>query len=99
VKVKRPELVARMAKAAGWPKTRTDRAFRAMLAAMVRALARGESVTLVGLGTFLAPRRKPRVIRLPRSTRHVTVAGRRLRFRPSPMLKRAVLEALGRPAR
>lgn len=90
MRVKRSDLVARMAKAAGWPKTRTDRAFRAMLAAIVRALSRGERVTLVGLGTFLAPRRKPRVIKLPRSTRHVTVTGRVPRFRPSPTLKRAV---------
>jgi DNA-binding protein HU-beta len=86
----RTDLVARMAEASGWPRTSTDRALRAMLAAMRNALRRGEPVTLVGFGTFSVARRRPRTMRNPRTGHAVTVAGRIPRFRPSKELKMAV---------
>jgi DNA-binding protein HU-beta len=86
----RTDLVARMAEASGWPRTSTDRALRAMLAAMRNALRRGEPVTLVGFGTFSVARRRPRTMRNPRTGQAVTVAGRIPRFRPSKELKKAV---------
>ena len=86
----RADLVVRMAQASGWPKASTDRALRAMLAAMRNALRRGEPVTLVGFGTFSVVRRRPRTIRNPRTGQPVTVAGRIPRFRPSKELKEAV---------
>jgi len=79
-----------MAQASGWPKASTDRALRAMLAAMRNALRRGEPVTLVGFGTFSVARRRPRTMRNPRTGQPVTVAGRIPRFRPSKELKEAV---------
>jgi len=86
----RTDLVARMAEASGWPRTSTDRALRAMLAAMRNALRRGEPVTLVGFGTFSVARRRLRKMRNPRTGQAVTVAGRIPRFRPSKELKKAV---------
>ncbi len=86
----RADLVVRMSEASGWPKASTDRALRAMLAAMRNALRRGESVTLVGFGTFSVARRRPRTTRNPRTGHAVTVGGRIPRFRPSDDLKRAV---------
>jgi DNA-binding protein HU-beta len=86
----RTDLVARMAEASGWPRTSTDRALRAMLAAMRNALRRGEPVTLGGFGTFSVARRRPRTMRNPRTGQAVTVAGRIPRFRPSKELKKAV---------
>ena len=86
----RADLVVRMAQASGWPKASTDRALRAMLAAMRNALRRGEPVTLVGFGTFSVARRRPRTTRNPRTGQSVTVAGRIPRFRPSKELKEAV---------
>jgi DNA-binding protein HU-beta len=88
--VTRAELVGRMAEAAGWPKVATGPALRAMLAAVRGALRRGESVTLVGFGTFSAARRRPRTMKNPRTGHTMTVAGRAARFRPSEELKRAV---------
>jgi DNA-binding protein HU-beta len=88
--VTRADLVVRMAQASGWPKASTDRALRAMLAAMRNALRRGEPVTLVGFGTFSVARRRPRTMRNPRTGQPVTVAGRIPRFRPSKELKEAV---------
>ena len=86
----RAQLVARMAESAGWPRTVSDRALRAMLGAVRTALKRGDTVTLVGFGTFSVARRRPRTIRNPRTGQPATVGGRVPRFRPSEELKRAV---------
>ncbi|HEV8640134.1 MAG TPA: HU family DNA-binding protein [Methylomirabilota bacterium] len=86
----RADLVAHMAKATGWPKAGTERALRAMLAAIRTSLKRGDSVTLVGFGTFSVARRRPRTMRNPRTGQTITVAGRIPRFKPSKDLKQAV---------
>ena len=86
----RAELVARMATAAGWSKAAGDRAMRAMLSGIQEALEEGDSVTLVGFGTFSAPRRKPRTIANPRTGKSVRVSGRTPRFKPSKEPKQAV---------
>ena len=79
-----------MAESAGWPRTVSDRALRAMLGAVRTALKRGDTVTLVGFGTFSVERRRPRTIRYPRTGQPATVGGRIPRFKPSEELKRAV---------
>jgi DNA-binding protein HU-beta len=84
------DLVARMATASGWPRARTDQAVRAMLTAIRSALKRGDTVTLVGFGTFAVARRKTRTMRNPRTGQAVTVPGRIPRFKPSKELKQAV---------
>ena len=87
----RANLVRRMATATGWSNAVTDRAVRSMLAGMRTALKRGDTITLVGFGTFSTARRKPRTVRNPRTGRTITVAGGRLpRFKPSKELKQAV---------
>jgi DNA-binding protein HU-beta len=79
-----------MAEAAGWPRAVSDRALRTMLAAVRGALKRGETVTVVGFGSFSVARRRPRTIRNPRTGHPATVGGRAPRFKPSKELKRAV---------
>ena len=87
----RAEIVKRIAGATGWPHASADRAVRAMLAGIRTALKRGDTVTLVGFGTFSAARRKARTLRNPRTGRSITVAGGRLpRFRASQELRRAL---------
>ncbi|MBI3637194.1 MAG: HU family DNA-binding protein [Candidatus Rokubacteria bacterium] len=86
----RTDLVARMAQSTGWPKAGSERALRAMLAAIRGSLKRGDSVTLVGFGTFTVARRRPRTTRNPRTGQTVTIAGRAPRFKPSKELKQAV---------
>jgi len=88
--VTRAHLVARMAEAAGWPRAATDRALRALLDGVRAALRRGETVTLVGFGTFSVARRRPRTIRNPRTGQPSTIGGRAPRFKPSKELKQAV---------
>ena len=86
----RADLVVRMAQAAGWTKAATERGLRATLGAMRTALKRGETVTLVGFGTFSVARRRTRTMRNPRTGQTVTVAGRIPRFKPSKELRQAV---------
>ena len=66
----------RMADAADWPKTATERALLAMLGSIRAALKRGDAVTLVGFGTFTVARRRPRIVRNPRTGQSVSIAGR-----------------------
>lgn len=86
----RADLVAQMARRAGWPKAGAARALEAMLAAVRTSLKRGDAVTLVGFGTFTVARRRPRTTRNPRTGHPVTIAGRIPRFKPSKELKHAV---------
>ena len=86
----RADLVGRMAHAAGWSKVGTERALLAMLGAVRTSLKRGDTVTLVGFGTFSVARRRPRTVRNPRTGQTVAVAGRIPRFKPSKELRQAV---------
>ena len=87
----RADLVASMAASSGWTKTAADRALRALLASIRTSLKRGQSVTLVGFGTFAVTRRKPRKGKNPRTGQPMNVTGGKSpRFRPSKELKRAV---------
>ena len=69
----RAQLVARMADAAGWPRAASDRALRAMLGGVRTALKRGDTVTLVGFGTFSVAKRKASTGRNPRSGEPMTI--------------------------
>ncbi len=82
--------MTRMAQSAGWPKAGSERALRAMLAAIRGSLKKGDTVTLVGFGTFSVARRRTRTMRNPRTGQTVTVAGRIPRFKPSKELRQAV---------
>ncbi|MBI4593015.1 MAG: HU family DNA-binding protein [Candidatus Rokubacteria bacterium] len=84
------DLVVHMAKASGWPKAGAERALRAMLASIRQSLKRGDTITLVGFGTFSVARRRTRTMRNPRTGQTVTVAGRIPRFKPSKELKQAI---------
>ena len=87
----RSDLVARMATAAGWPKAGTERALRAMLAGIQTSLKRGDSVTLVGFGTFSVSQRKARNGRNPQTGSVIKIAARKVaKFTPGVELKKAV---------
>jgi DNA-binding protein HU-beta len=85
------ELVSKMAAESGVTKVAAEKALHGCLAGIRGSLRRGESVTLVGFGTFVVARRKPRKGRNPRTGQLITIAGARVpRFRPSPVLKNAL---------
>jgi DNA-binding protein HU-beta len=85
------ELVAKMANASGVTKVAAERALDGCLAGIRTSLRRGEAVTLVGFGTFLVGRRRPRRGRNPRTGALITIAAAKVpRFRPSRALKTAL---------
>lgn len=63
----RAELVEKVAKATGQPKSEITRTLSAMLHTVTGALAKGDKVTLVGFGTFERRMRKARTGRNPRT--------------------------------
>lgn len=63
----RAELVEKVAKATGQPKSEITRTLSAMLHTVTGALSKGDKVTLVGFGTFERRMRKARTGRNPRT--------------------------------
>jgi DNA-binding protein HU-beta len=85
------ELVAKMAAASGLTKVAAERALDGCLAGIRGSLRRGEAVTLVGFGTFVVGRRRPRKGRNPRTGQLITIAAAKVpRFRASRALKNAL---------
>jgi DNA-binding protein HU-beta len=85
------DLVERMAAASGVSKVAAEKALHGALASIRGSLRKGEAVTLVGFGTFVVTRRKPRRGRNPRTGQLITIAAARVpRVRPSPVLKSAL---------
>ena len=85
------DLVASMAKAADISKRAAD-ALNGMLATVSKALKKGESVTLVGFGTFKVVKRAARTGVNPQNpTQKIKIAARKAPvFRPGKGLKDAV---------
>ena len=85
------ELVDVVSRSAGISKSASEKALDGAIDAIKGALKRGQSVTLVGFGTFSVARRKPRKGKNPRTGQPMNVAGGRTpKFKPSPELKRAI---------
>ena len=61
------ELVEVAAQEAGIPKTVADKALSAIIGAVVAAVAKGDSVTLVGFGTFKSSPRAARTGKNPKT--------------------------------
>lgn len=61
------ELIEATAKAADISKAAADRALSAAIDAVVKAVAKGETVTLVGFGTFKAAKRAARTGKNPKT--------------------------------
>ena len=68
------ELSARVADAASLSGTQAASAVNAVFLAIADALARGETVTVAGFGTFTTRRREARQGRNPRTGESITIA-------------------------
>lgn len=89
--MKKVELVEAIAKEAGLTKADANRALDATLGAIKKALAKGDSVPLVGFGTFKTAKRAAREGRNPRTGETVKIAARTaVTFKPGTALKDAV---------
>ncbi len=85
------ELVDQVANEAGLPKLQATAAVDAMVGAITNALKAGDSVSLIGFGTFMVKERPARTGRNPRTGEQITIsAGKQPKFRPGKGLKDAV---------
>lgn len=85
------ELIAAVAEQAGITKTQASKAIDAITDNIAAALHKGESVTLVGFGTFDAKKRAARTGRNPKTGEAVEIPERRTpSFKPGKGLKDAV---------
>lgn len=87
----RTELVAAIAEKSGLPKAACDKVLAAVLESTKDALAAGEKVQLVGVGTFEVKARAAREGRNPRTGEVVKIAASKApAFRPGSALKDSI---------
>ena len=87
----RGEFVAAISDASGLTKADADRALEAMFKVVKKTLKSGDSVSLVGFGTFVVRKRAAREARNPRTGETVQVpASMNPAFKPGKALKDAV---------
>jgi len=75
----------------GLTKAKAEQALNATLTAVMDALGRGDTLTLVGFGTFSQGERAERVARNPRTGEEITVAAAKtVKFKAGQKFKDAV---------
>ena len=84
------ELIDSIAAQADISKAAAARALEAVLDGVTQTLQKGDSVTLVGFGTFAVTKRPARVGRNPRTGAEIKIKAAKLpKFRPGKALKDA----------
>ena len=85
------DLIEHIAQQAELSRLAAERAVDAMIGAVKSSLKKGQTVTLVGFGTFYAGRRAARAGRNPRTGAALAIAAARVpKFRAGKALKDAV---------
>jgi DNA-binding protein HU-beta len=85
------ELIEIAAKEADLSKAAAERALAAMTGAIVKAVAKGDPVTLVGFGTFKSAKRAARIGRNPQTGKELKIAASTVpRFTAGATFKAAV---------
>ena len=85
------ELIDAIAESSGLTKADAGRALDGFIGAVTMALSKGDSVTLVGFGTYGVKERAERVGRNPQTGREITIkAGRLPSFKAGKALKDAI---------
>jgi len=89
--VNKSELIDAIANSADVSKAVSGRALDAMIAALTKALKKGDQVTLVGFGTFLVRKRAARTGRNPRTGDSIKIKASKIpAFKAGKALKDAV---------
>jgi DNA-binding protein HU-beta len=85
------ELIAKIAKDTGISKAAAAAAIDSLVDGIKKSLKKGNSITLVGFGTFSISKRKARIGRNPQTGAAVKIAARKVaRFKAGKGLKDAV---------
>jgi DNA-binding protein HU-beta len=86
--VNKTELIDHIAKQADISKAAAGRALEAIVAGIRTSLRKGNSVTLVGFGTFMVGKRAARTGRNPRTGASIRIKAAKVpKFRPGKALK------------
>jgi len=89
--VNKSELIDQIAESADISKTAAGRALEATIDAVAGSLKNGESVSLVGFGTFLVRERAARAGRNPKTGATIQIAAAKVpAFKPGKALKDAL---------
>ena len=85
------ELIEHIANNADLNKAQAGRALEAMIDAVRRTLKKGDSVSLIGFGTFAVTKRAARTGRNPRTGAMIKIKAAKIpKFRPGKGLKDAI---------
>lgn len=85
------ELVAAIAAEAGLSKAAAEKALNATLGAIKGSLTKGDSVQLIGFGTFSVGERSARTGRNPQTGKEITIAAKKVaKFKAGKALSDAV---------
>lgn len=85
------DLVADIAKKSGLTKVQSGNALEAAIGSITRALSKGETVQLIGFGSFAVAKRSARVGHNPRTGVEIKIAAKKVPvFRPGQAMKSAV---------
>ena len=85
------ELIDEITKKTGLTKKDTDATLKAFIEAVTEALAKGDSVQLVGFGTFDVGTRGERTGRNPKTGVEAVISSRRvISFKPSQMMRKLI---------
>lgn len=85
------ELIEIAAEEADLSKAAAEKAFAAIIGAIVKAVAKGDTVTLVGFGTFKSSKRAARIGRNPQTGKELKIAASTVpRFTAGATFKTAV---------
>ncbi len=85
------ELIAALARSTACSKVSASKTLQSVLDTITKSLKRGESVSLVGFGTFRAAARKARTVRNPQTGAAIKLPKRRVpKFTAGKALKQAV---------
>jgi DNA-binding protein HU-beta len=85
------ELIDAIAESSGLTKADSGRALDGFIGAVTGALSRGDSVTLVGFGTYAVKERAERIGRNPQTGREITIQAAKIpSFKAGKTLKDAI---------
>ncbi len=85
------DLISAVAKDAKITKTAADKAVNAFTSTVVKAMKKGDKITLTGFGTFSVARRKARKGRNPRTGKEIKIAATKVaKFKVGNKLRNAV---------
>ena len=85
------ELIANISKEAKIPKVAAEKAINAFTGSVMKALKKGDKLTLTGFGTFSVAKRRARAGRNPQTGREIKIPATKVaKFKAGNLLKSAV---------